>query len=101
MIAAKTALLLALARGEGFGLQLICRVSDLTRGVITLKQGSIYPALLALEKDGFVTSWEEPREPGFGGRPRLVYKLTAKGKKQVAKERKAIRALIDGLWGYD
>lgn len=97
MVSARTALLLALARGEGFGLQLICRVSDLTSGVIELKQGSVYPALLALEKEGLVTSWDMHPEPGFGGRPRVVYRLTKAGRDRAKRERETLQKLIEGL----
>jgi DNA-binding PadR family transcriptional regulator len=53
-VLAKAALLQALCRGDGFGLELIDRVCVLTGGHIVLKQGSVYPALDALERDSMI-----------------------------------------------
>lgn len=77
--AAKLAILQALTFGAGFGLELIDRVRERTNGQIKLHQGSVYPALRGLERDGLVSSYEGETTDARGGRPRIYYKLTAEG----------------------
>ena len=51
--------------------------------VLQVEHGSLYPALQRLEKTGSITSrWEEV-EPG---RELKLYRLTAKGRRQLAVE---------------
>lgn len=46
------------------------------------KQGTLYPALHALERDGLITGeWET----GDGKRPRKVYALTQSGRAELAR----------------
>ncbi len=50
------------------------------------KQGTLYPALHALERDGLIAGeWEH----GDGDRPRKVYSLTEAGKAELARRVKA------------
>jgi PadR family transcriptional regulator PadR len=86
---AKAALLQVLISGEGYGLDLIDRVRERTDGRLSLGQGSAYPALRELEKDGLVTSYEGPPLPERGGRPRRYYRITAKGRR-IAYEHRSI-----------
>ncbi len=52
-------------------------VSDISEN-ITISEGTIYPLLRRLKKDGFVTTYlQESQE----GPPRKYYKLTDEGKK--------------------
>ncbi|HMJ09993.1 MAG TPA: PadR family transcriptional regulator [Polyangiaceae bacterium] len=87
---AKLALLQALTTGPGFGLELIDRVRDRTDGTIKLHQGSVYPALRSLERDGFVTSYTGETNDARGGRPRIYYRITAEG----ARAAKAVGGLF-------
>jgi PadR family transcriptional regulator PadR len=89
---AKAALLQVLIGGDGFGLDLIERVK--TRSGVELGQGSVYPALRALEKDGLVKSYEGETTPERGGRPRIYYKITAQGRRAAAEDRSAIAGLV-------
>jgi PadR family transcriptional regulator, regulatory protein PadR len=51
--------------------------------VLRVEHGSLYPALARLEKSGAIaSSWER----ASGGRELRLYRLTAKGKKQLAAE---------------
>lgn len=76
---AKTTLLQALAAGDGYGLELITRVSAWTGGRFVLHQGSVYPALRSLERDGLVHSYTCGPISEKGGRPRIYYSLTDLG----------------------
>lgn len=92
-ITPKGAILQALIRGESYALKLIDRVGELTGGEIKLHQGSVYPALKALEKAGMVTSYRGEPLPERGGRPRIYYRLTGAGSEVAMNHRRAMVAL--------
>jgi len=92
-ITAKAALLQALLRGPGFGLDLITRVKDLTLGTVELGQGSVYPALRDLERGGLLESHEEPPSER-GGRPRRYFKLTNAGEKAALEQRRVVLSIF-------
>ena len=94
---AKAALLQVLIREHGYGLDLIERVRERTNGKLTLHQGSVYPALRDLEREGLVKSWEADPSPERGGRPRRYYKLTAAGQRVATETRNAIVGLFGAL----
>jgi transcriptional regulator len=59
------------------------RIRELSRDVLQVNQGSLYPALYRLEDRGWVGSeWGTSQE----GRRAKFYKLTAQGRKQLATE---------------
>ena len=94
LLNAKTALLAALVGGPGFGLELIDRVSARTLGLVKLNQGSVYPALRALEQDGLVRSYDGETNEDRGGRPRRYYELTGDGVVAARRQRKALMGLL-------
>jgi PadR family transcriptional regulator PadR len=93
-INAKAALLQALVRGEGYGLDLVARVKERTKGKVNLHQGNVYPALRDLEADGLLRSYESEPLPERGGRPRRYYKLTAAGQKAAMQQTEAVAGLF-------
>jgi PadR family transcriptional regulator PadR len=93
-ITTKAALLQALVRGPGYGLDLIDRVRSRTRGRVPLWTGSVYPALRALEREGLVKSYEGETTPERGGRPRRYYKITGLGQKAAMQNREAASAMF-------
>lgn len=94
-VSARAALLQALIAGEGYGLELIERVEQRTKGAVKLRQGSVYPALRDLEDEGLVKSYEGEPIPERGGRPRRYYRLTAKGQRAALEQGEAVRGLFD------
>jgi transcriptional regulator len=69
---------LTIADMHGWGIsQYIQRVS---RDVLQLNQGSLYPALHRLERDGFIRAEWRPSE---NNRRAKYYRLTAAGKRQL------------------
>ncbi len=96
-ITAKAALLQAFVQGESYGLELIERVAQKTRGRIKLGPGSVYPMLRSLENDGLVRSWDGQPVPETGGRPRRYYELTAKGLRAAKQDRE----IVSGLFGVE
>src|SRR5213593_4155290 len=65
----------------------IQRTSD---DVLQVEHGSLYPALQRLERAGLITSkWEQTER----GREMKLYRLTPKGRKQLAVEESKWRTL--------
>jgi len=83
----ETMILAVLARGEAHGLEILHRLDEAGCGLLRLKEGSLYPALYRLEEAGQIAgAWEEsPR--GRRGARRRIYRLTSKGKRELAKGR--------------
>jgi len=95
LVSAKAAVLQALTEGDGHGIALIQRVKKRSGGKVKLPQGSVYPALHNLEREGLVTSYDvKPTPNRRGGRSRRCYKLTAKGRKTADRHRVAIAGLL-------
>jgi len=59
------------------------RIQQMSKEVLQVQQGSLYPALHRLEQQGWIQS--ETRETDTG-RVAKFYSLTRDGKKQLAKE---------------
>jgi len=90
-------LLASLRGGPAHGYAIAQKLCLLSEGVLDLPEGTIYPALHRLERDGLVKSdWAE-----VSGRRRRVYKLTAKGRRKVAsreKEWKRVFRAMGAVW---
>lgn len=91
---AKAALLQALISGPGFGLELMERVKDRSSGQLMLHQGSVYPALRSLEREGLVRSYDGESVAERGGRPRRYYELTAAGAKAATRQRGVLMGFL-------
>jgi DNA-binding PadR family transcriptional regulator len=78
-------LLATLARtGPAHGYALIGALRDRSGGAFDLPEGTVYPALHRLERDGCVSSRWSTDQP----RRRRVYELTAAGRKALAARRR-------------
>ncbi|MBX7258481.1 MAG: PadR family transcriptional regulator [Candidatus Hydrogenedentes bacterium] len=76
-----------LETGEAHGYEILKRFQSRGAGALTLKEGSLYPALYRLEQDGFIRGkWETASEKRRGPR-RRIYSLTDKGRKELARKR--------------
>jgi DNA-binding PadR family transcriptional regulator len=83
----ETMVLSVLERGEAHGLEIIHRLEADGCGLLRLKEGTLYPALYRLEAAGKISVVREERpETGRGAR-RRIYRLSKKGKRQLAKGR--------------
>ncbi len=70
------------------------RIQLLSRDVLEVNQGSLYPALYRLRDRGLIESeWGESDE----GRRVKVYSLTQKGAEALAKERAGWRLFADAV----
>jgi transcriptional regulator len=82
----------ALAPLHGYGISQ--RIRQMSKEALQVPQGSLYPALHRLEKRGWlISSWNETET----GRPAKFYKLSAKGRKQLAQEEQNWQRLTDAI----
>ncbi len=73
--------IVALGPVHGYGISQ--RIRQISKEVLQVQQGSLYPALHRLEKRGWMEAdWGESEK----GRQAKFYKLSAKGRKQLASE---------------
>ncbi|MGA7107684.1 MAG: PadR family transcriptional regulator [Terracidiphilus sp.] len=71
----------ALGPVHGYGISQ--RIRQISSDVLQVQQGSLYPALHRLEKRGWIAAdWGESDK----GRQARFYRLSAKGRKQLAAE---------------
>ncbi len=74
-------LLAVLEKGPAHGYALIESLRTRSGGTFDLPEGTVYPALHRLEKDGLLSSyWSQD-----SGRRRRVYQLTPKGVEALAR----------------
>lgn len=66
---------------HGWGIQQ--RINQISKDALSINQGSLYPALIRLEKKGYIKSnWGVSEN----GRRAKFYELTKKGRKQMEEE---------------
>jgi len=83
---------LSLAPMHGWGISQ--RVQQTSKGVLEVNQGSLYPALQRLEKDGLITSeWGTTDN----NRRARYYRLTAAGRRALGDELESWRRFAAGL----
>jgi transcriptional regulator len=83
---------LSLAPMHGWGISQ--RVQQISKGVLEVNQGSLYPALQRLEKDGLVTSdWDTTDN----NRRARYYRLTVTGRRALGVELENWRRFAAGL----
>ena len=74
-------LLQLLAQREMYGYELVKSVKLVTGEAISLGEGVIYPVLHGLERNGSLKA----KRKVVGGRTRVYYSLTAKGKRRLER----------------
>lgn len=90
----ETMVLAVLERGEAHGLEILHRLDEAGCGLLRLKEGSLYPALYRLEEAGQIEGvWEEASRGRRGAR-RRIYRLTSKGRRELAKGREAWASFV-------
>lgn len=86
-----------LEEGEDYGYSIIKKVMAASENQLQWKEGSLYPVLSKLEKNGFVTS----RIIVEGGRKRKYYSINKPGKtrlEELKKEWELITNTMNTLW---
>lgn len=82
-----TALLVlsVLSKEDLYGYQIIRTVEIMSEKVFQMNEGTLYPILHSLEKEGFLTSyWSEAEE---SSRRRKYYQITGKGLKELESQK--------------
>ena len=90
-------LLAVMREGPAYGYEMTKRLR--ARGLSIVGEGSIYPLLGRLERDGLV---ESSRAASNGGPPRKYYRLSPEGERALAvgvSEWQATRDAVDGALG--
>ena len=87
-------ILKVVALGPVHGYAIARRLEQVSRGVVQVPQGSLYPALHRLENRGLLAAdWEETES----GREAKFYRLTRKGRTQLGTEAESWQRLIDAV----
>jgi DNA-binding PadR family transcriptional regulator len=92
-------ILATLERGEAHGLEILRRLESGGCGLLTLKEGSLYPALYRLEEAGEVSAAWEKESGGRRGPRGRIYRLTTKGHRKLAQGRNEWQAFVTTLSG--
>jgi transcriptional regulator len=89
----------ALGRLHGYGIAR--RIEQISKDVLQLNQGTLYPALLRMEQEGWISSNWGPSEKN---RRAKFYSITAAGRRRLAKETEDWRRMsstIESFLGFD
>jgi PadR family transcriptional regulator PadR len=87
-------ILKVIALGPVHGYAIAQRLEQVSRGVVQVPEGSLYPALHRLENRGLLAAdWKETES----GREAKFYRLTRKGQKQLETETDDWQRLIDAI----
>ena len=83
---------LSLVPMHGWGISQ--RIQQMSKGILEVNQGSLYPALQRLEKDGLITSdWGMTEN----NRRARYYRLTAAGRRALGVELESWKRFATGL----
>src|SRR3974390_2927550 len=87
-------ILKVVALGPVHGYGIAQRIRQISKDVLQVQQGSLYPALHRLEKRGWLAAdWGE----SDNGRQAKFYRLSVKGRKQLATEEETWNRLSDAV----
>jgi PadR family transcriptional regulator PadR len=87
-------ILKVIALGPVHGYAIAQRLDQVSRGVVQVPEGSLYPALHRLENRGLLAAdWKETET----GREAKFYRLTQKGRKQLESEAADWQRLIEAI----
>jgi len=87
-----------LEKGETYGYEIVQKVKDLSDSRIEWKEGSLYPVLHKLEKNGLIKSLWKMAE---NGRHRKYYAINRKGRKALQDEIEnwtLVHMMLSDLW---
>lgn len=83
-----------LAEGESYGYAILKQVSDLSGGRLEWTDGLLYPLLHRLERLEYVeATWRTPD----GERRRKYYRITDRGRAELAEQRSQWAAVVEAL----
>lgn len=78
-----TLLLAVIGEQDRHGYEIVRRVQQLSEGAFQWREGTVYPALHRLEKQGLIVGqWRNVAS----GRPRRVYAITPQGRDELSRQ---------------
>jgi transcriptional regulator len=83
-----------LARGPLHGYGITLHIQLISKDILRVEEGSLYPALHRMEQEGWVSAEWRVTE---NGRRARYYRLTAAGRKQLAEEEKNWARLTEAV----
>ena len=87
-------ILKVVALGAVHGYAIAQRLEQVSRGVVQVPQGALYPALHRLENRGLLSAdWEQTES----GREAKFHRLTRKGRRQLETEAASWQRLIEAI----
>ena len=90
----ETMILSLLDQGQAHGFEIMRRLQEAGSGALNLKEGTLYPVLYRLERDGLVRAvWESDTRRRRGPR-RRIYSLAKSGKRDLAGRREQWRDFV-------
>ena len=82
-----------IAEGPSYGNQLMERIAEITKGVLSVNPNTMYPLLRQLEARGLIRGhWEHPER-----RTRRFYELTAAGREHYRELEEQVRPFLDAV----
>jgi PadR family transcriptional regulator PadR len=82
-----------LAEADSYGYAILRRINELSDGELDWTEGLLYPLLHRLERLGFVeASWRS-----VAGRRRKYYRITTRGRAELAEQRRQWATVVDAL----
>lgn len=83
-----------LAGGPMHGYGITVHIQRVSKDVLRVEEGSLYPALHRMEQEGWISAEWGTSE---NNRRARYYRLTAKGRKQLAEEKKSWERLTEAV----
>ena len=83
-----------LQQGRMHGYGITVHIQRVSKDVLRVEEGSLYPALHRMEQEGLISAEWGASE---NNRRARYYRLTAKGRKQLAEERKSWERLTEAV----
>ena len=90
-------ILKVISEGETYGYRITQELARRSEEVFRLNEGTLYPILHTMEKEGYVESF---RKEGEGGRDRKYYRITPAGQLHLAaktEEWRLFAASVNGV----
>lgn len=87
-------ILRTLAAGPNHGFAIAKRIQQLSKHVLRVEQGSLYPALHRMELDGLLEAYWDTTE---NNRKAKYYKLTRRGHRALASEKDRWHAIAGAI----
>jgi len=81
-------ILSVVAREPMHGYRIVKELDQLSEGYFAMGEGTLYPHLHQLEKDGLIEGYWETVS---GGRDRKCYRITERGKRELARRQEELR----------